>query len=290
MSRSFVTWIMPMVVALILCPSRSHAQTGPAKVAAAASSAPAPRHDITGIWTPVGGENVVVGGRGSVNMPSDGRPEHEPPYTPLALQTMKSYRPGNGVYEVAPPKINDPAVIYCDPQGMPRQDLYEFRYLHILQSPAQAVFLYNFYRLWRAVPMDGRPLPKNPPTSWFGTSVGKWEDDTTFVVLTTGVDDRTWLDKAGRPHSEEMIVEERFHRVSPDRLEMSVKVDDPKMYSKPWLAMDKLAMKSLPDDFQIPEMMCSVSEFMQYNKGMGFGNPTVINGSEKFDVLQPVKR
>jgi hypothetical protein len=36
---------------------------------------------------------------------------------------------------------------------------------------------------------------------WF--SVGKWEGDV-FVVDSIGFDDRTWLDKFGYPHSENM--------------------------------------------------------------------------------------
>jgi len=41
-------------------------------------------------------------------------------------------------------------------------------------------------------------------------SVGKWEDDYTFVVQTSGIDERTWVDRAGRPHSDDLRVEERF--------------------------------------------------------------------------------
>jgi hypothetical protein len=34
----------------------------------------------------------------------------------LAREKMKAYRPGNGIYQNVPSMINDPAVIYCDPQ------------------------------------------------------------------------------------------------------------------------------------------------------------------------------
>jgi hypothetical protein len=214
-------------------------------------------------------------------MPEDGNPEHQLPYTPLALEKMKNYRPGNGARQNVPGDINDPAVIYCDPQGMPRQDLYQFRTTQILQTPSKVVVLYEYGKLWRVIWADGRELPKDPEPRWFGYSVGKWVDDYTFVAQTSGTDERTWLDKGGRPHSEDLVVEESFHRVNQDLLELTVTINDPKMYAKPWVAMNKFPMKLLPPDFDVMEHMCSVSEFMQYNKAMGFGNPTLGTDGKK---------
>ena len=81
-------------------------------------------------------------------------------------------------------------------------------------------------------------------SEWYGYSVGKWEDDYTFVVETVGTDERTWLDNAGDPHSSEMRVEERYHRLNHDTVELTVKIDDPKIYTEPWLARDKLRSHS----------------------------------------------
>jgi hypothetical protein len=214
-------------------------------------------------------------------MPEDGKPEHQLPYTPLALEKMKDYRPGNGARQNVPGMINDPAVIYCDPQGMPRQDLYQLRTTQILQTPLKVVVLYEYSKIWRVIWADGRELPQDPEPRWFGYSVGKWVDDYTFVAQTSGTDDRTWLDKGGRPHSEDLRVEERFHRASRDLLELTVIIDDPKMYAKPWVAMNKFPMKLLPPDFDVREQMCSVSEYMKYNKAMGFGNPTLGTDGKK---------
>ena len=62
--------------------------------------------------------------------------------------------------------------------------------------------------------------------------------------MTNGTDERTWLDKAGRPHSEDLVMEERFHRVN-DRLELTLTIDDPKMLKK-WVALNKFPFKLLP--------------------------------------------
>ena len=51
------------------------------------------------------------------------------------------------------------------------------------------------------------------------------------------------MDLAGRLVSDALNVEERFHRVDHDHLELTVTIDDPKMYTKPWVAMNKFPMK-----------------------------------------------
>jgi hypothetical protein len=93
--------------------------------------------------------------------------------------------------------------------------LYELRPFQIVQTPNQVLILYMFEKRWRVIWTDGRPLPKDPDPRWYGYSVGHWEDDTTFVVNTIGTDERTWLDNAGNPHSAELKVEERYHRINP---------------------------------------------------------------------------
>jgi len=46
-------------------------------------------------------------------------------------------------------------------------------------------------------------------------------------------------------------------------------IDDPKMYTKPWLAMDRFPMKLQPADFDVREMICSPSDYAEYNKLVG---------------------
>ncbi len=235
-------------------------------------SASAPRHDISGVWEPEPAHDPVrvLGVLGASAMPEDGKPEHQPPYTPLAQEALSRTKPSSGTRSVLPAETNDP-VFSCEPQGMPREDLYEFRTTQILQTPVSLVMLYQFNRVWRVVWTDGREFPKDPDPRWYGYSVGKWEDDYTFVVQTSGTDERTWLDRAGRPHSGDLRVEERFHRVNHDHLELTVTIDDPKMYTKPWIAVNKLSFDLQPPNFDIREMICSPAENAEYNKLIGNG-------------------
>jgi len=186
----------------------------------------------------------------------------------LGEKTFKAHKPGFGITQVPVALANDPMDI-CDPQGFPRIVLHNFRTSEIVQTPNQVLVLYEFNKIWRVIWTDGRQLPEDPEPRWFGYSVGHWASDDTFVAQTVGTDERTWLDNAGRPHSGDLRVEERYHRVDHDHLEMSVTIDDSKMYTQPWVALDRLLLQLQPADFDIREMQCSPSETAKYNKEMG---------------------
>jgi len=228
-------------------------------------SAPAPRQDISGTWDP--GDRGIQP-LGSSAMPEDGKPEHRLPFTALGQEALNRTKPSNTVRSVLPAETNDP-VVTCDPQGIPREDLYELRTSQILQTPVKIAVLYEFTKIWRVIWTDGRELPKDPEPRWFGYSVGKWVDDYTLLVETTGLDERTWIDRAGRPHSSDLRVEERFHRVDRDHLELTVTINDPQMYTKPWVALDRLQFNLQPANFDVREMICSPSELAEYNKVIG---------------------
>ena len=250
-------------------------------------SAPAPRHDLSAIWDATGDPTNIpppgIQPTGAFehravlpdnNSPPGGEPDERNipnplPYTPLGEATLEAHKPtGLGVRSVPAVLGNDPVDI-CDPPGFPRMDLSEFRTIEITQTEDQVIVLNQFYRTWRTIWTDGRELPKDPEPRFNGYSVGKWVDDYTFVVQTVGMNEKTWIDNQGRPHSSELKVEERFHRVDHDHLELTVTIDDPKMYTKPWLALHNFPLKLQPRGFDIRELYCSPSDFAEYNKEIG---------------------
>ena len=236
----------------------------------ASKPGPAPRHDISGIWEPARGPGDGIMAWGPRDMPYDGAPEHNPPYTPLGLATQHSHKPLEGEERVLESLSNDPRN-KCDPLGFPRADFYQVRHTQILQNEQQVVILYEFEKRWRVIWTDGRELPKEiPQPRYYGYSAAKWADDTTLVVDTIGTQgtEKVWLDEAGRPASDAMHVVERFHRLDHDNLELTVTIDDPKMYAKPWVAM-KFPMKLQSPDYDVVEMMCIPSEMEQYYKDYG---------------------
>ena len=276
-------------------------------------SGPAPRRTLAGIWEPAQRGGAGVQGKGAMAMescrrdkttgkyaydskapvtdtgyasPDCLRPDVEPPYTPLGRKTLESHRPGEG-YRMVPEPLNNDPVQHCDPSGFPFIILYNFRTTEIFENPQQVAILYEYLHRFRVIWTDGRELPKDPdnpqwstkdarpPESrWWGYSVGKWVDDYTFVVETNGLNDKTWLDTAGLPHSEALQVEETYHRVDADHLQVSVKITDPKMYTKPWIAMDKFPLRLQSSHFDIEEFECSPTELEHYHKI--FGNLTTV--------------
>jgi hypothetical protein len=249
--------------------------------------APAPRRDLSGIWDATGDRtNIPPPGiqptgafehravlPGNENPPG-GEPDERNipnplPYTPLGEATLESHKPTSlGVRSVPAVLGNDP-VEFCNPPGFPRMDLNEFRTIEILQAQDHVVILNQFFRTWRTIWTDGRELPTDPELRWNGYSVGKWVDDYTLVVQTIGMRDDSWLDSVGRPHSTELKVEERYQRVDHDHMQLTVTIDDPKMYTKPWLALNKFPLKLQPRGFDIQELYCSPSDFADYNRDIG---------------------
>ncbi len=232
-------------------------------------SAPAPKHDLSGIWDG-GGVPQGVQPNGAYEYPDD--PEHvghDVPYTALGKEARMKNKPGSGVSGQFPvTEVNDP-VDYCDPLGMPRNDLFELRNIEILQRSGQTVILNQTNDTWRIIWTDGRELPSDPAPRWNGYAAGKWVDDYTFVANYVGMDPRTWLDNVGRPHSDALKVEERWHRVNADTLELTVTIDDPKFYTQPWKGLDKYVLHRVPDGYDMSEFICSATETAEYNRLVG---------------------
>ena len=140
--------------------------------------------------------------------------------------------------------VDDP-LGFCMPPGVPRIDMVE--QFKIIQTPPMTALLYEAQvgMIFRQVFTDGRPLPVDPQPAWMGYSVGRWESDT-FVVDTIGLRDRGWLDtRKARPHSDALHVTERFRRLNFGQLELTITIDDPKAYIKPWTM--KTVLPLMPD-------------------------------------------
>ena len=216
-------------------------------MAAPDTGGPAPKRDLSGFWT---GPLTP-----KMNMP---------PLTPLGQKQFKANIP-----DPFSAQSNDPWST-CDPFGFPRSSTNETRGVAFAQMPGRLVILNQYQRVFRTVWMDGRELPKNlgakggPDATWYGYSVGHWDGDNTLVVNTAGLDDRSWMDRRGYPHSVDLRVEERYTRVDHDTLDLTLTVDDPKMYTKPFvLATNRY--KWIPNK-EDEEQVCVPSEAIEYRK------------------------
>ena len=145
---------------------------------------------------------------------------------------------------------DDPTSLCLYP-GMPRimQSPYP---IQIIQTQEYVTILFEYMRQFRAIPTDGRAHPENLPPSFMGDSTGKWEGDT-FVVDTTGLNDRTWLDTAGHQHTADMHLTERFTRTL-TTINLEYTIDDPKMYAKPWV-QQRIIRPSKPAPHGLPQLI-----------------------------------
>ena len=259
MSKRVFAAIVGLTVGLMLS-SMPHAQIwnshGMIGAEQPPQTGPAPRRDLTGTWD-AGGAGIAP--RGSPTAPLTGWGEKK----------VSTHRPGDGPRAALIGEINDPLSTMCDPAGFPRNLLFELRPFQVVQTPNQVLMLYMFEKRFRTIWTDGRALPKDPDPRWYGYSVGRWEDDSTFVVETIGLDEKTWLDNAGNPHSNDMKVIERYERINMGTVELTVTIDDPTAYTKPWVGRNRLPLRLIPSNVDLMEMICSATEAQEYKKTMG---------------------
>jgi hypothetical protein len=221
---------------------------------------PAPVHDLNGTWS--GPIEALLSNR-------------VPPMTPAGQAKLQLNIP-----DPFSASSNDPWKT-CDPFGMPRIANNWIGQIGFAQMPGRIIILEGF-RTWREVWMDGRQLPKNvgrkggPSTTVFGYSAGHWEGDNTLVVDTIGMDDDTWIDRRGYPHSIDAHVVERYTRPDHNHLNFTETVDDPAYYTQSFV-LAKSAYKWVPgqDDpaaAAIPfsgESLCIPSQAIDYMKLIG---------------------
>jgi hypothetical protein len=141
---------------------------------------------------------------------------------------------------------------YCLPPGFPRVNGVPFPQ-KIIQTPAFIVVLYETRTTFRQIFLDSHTLVPEPQPTWMGYSTGRWDGDT-LVVRTTGFNDKTWLDDAGHPHSDAMVVTERITRPDFGHLRVSITIDDPKMYTRPWTVLQEFRLSA---DDELIEYVCN---------------------------------
>jgi hypothetical protein len=149
---------------------------------------------------------------------------------------------------------DDPSYIHCLPLG-PRFNFLATHPLKIVQTPTLVVMLSENLS-YRQIFLDGRDLPVDPNPDFMGYSVGHWEGDT-LVIVTSGYNDRTWLDAGGHPHTESLRTTERFHRKDFGHLEITETFDDPKAYAHPWTLR---VTGDLMADSDLIEYVCNENE------------------------------
>jgi hypothetical protein len=196
-----------------------------------AAGAQGPAQDVSGIWQATAIDNRVK--------PADGG---NLPFTPQGLAAYQKNIAG-----LKDGSIKDDAVRVCVPHGVPRilRTPYPFQ---ILQVPGNITILYEDNHVFRNVLMNRPPASDEDLEAYpyySGTSYGRWDGDT-LVIETRGLNDRTFIDATGVPHSDKLHVTERLRKINGGKqLENIVTIEDPQTFTKPWST--RFVYESRPD-------------------------------------------
>lgn len=197
--------------------------------------------DFSGVWEmPLGDASLVEQPGTPEQKPrsprkaasTSGRPasvkQPSLPLTPAWVAKMK-------YLNAHPPQDN--AQANCVPNGMPEIMRLPYPYEFLL-TPGQVTIIGELYRMVRHIYTDGRPLPKNPDPTFWGTSVGHWEGQTlvaetvgllpdTNVIPGSGIEQRL-------PHSDKMKLIERFRLLDPNTMQIETTIIDPVVFTRPY--------------------------------------------------------
>jgi hypothetical protein len=154
---------------------------------------------------------------------------------------------------------DDPMFLHCKPPGGPRQYQSDLGIKFVEDKINQRVFILmgSGNRNYRIVYLDGRDKvgsvtgdADNP--LYYGRAIGKWEGDT-LLVTTKGFNEDFWMSNGGLPHTNNLVLTERFTRPDMNTLQYQVAIDDHGAYTRPWTA--SWTMQWVPDQ-EVPIHFC----------------------------------
>ena len=187
--------------------------------------------DLSGVW----GRPAVTSGSGIFADDANGTPflgftKDAPPLQPAAMEKYRANRQGISDARARGRDNRDP-LAFCYPPG-PTRIFTEPRQFEIRQIPEMVYILSEIDHVVRRIQTEGEKIEGYPPT-WHGYSVGRY-DGNTLVADTVEIDEQTWIDGLGTPHSDALHLVERFRRVNRNTLEIEFTFDDPKTFTKAW--------------------------------------------------------
>jgi hypothetical protein len=219
-----------LLVSALWLPSEAacQAQAADAGRASAASSGPVARRtaegkpDFSGMW-----QNPRAKGQRGEN-------------TNFDRSLMAPLKPGGESFlepRTGDPRHDDPRG-FCFPSGFPSNMLAAYP-IQIVQSRDTMVIVHEFMRMTRIIPLDGRPHHEDIEPTYFGDSVGHWEDNTLVIDSTHfkrwSLDDSHYANpNQYRMHSDALHTIERIHFVDDKTISYNLTIDDPKIFSGPW--------------------------------------------------------
>jgi hypothetical protein len=165
----------------------------------------------------------------------------------------------------------------CKPSGVTRPFLTPYGVEFVELQELQRIFIFDIGgpHTYRTIYTDGRTHPAKLSPSYYGHSIGWWEDDT-LVVDTIGFNEGFWLDRRGSPHTERLHTIERFTRTDEATMQYEVLIDDPGAYTKPWKSAFQLRHDGNVDLF---EYVC---------QQMNYAHELMVGSNDSVDRRSPI--
>lgn len=199
-----------------------------------------------GPFVPVPAKNVLaLGAVGAVPAGLGIVEGGEIPYTADAKKQRDENRKNYTSLETGDPEVR------CYLPGVPRANYMHLPF-QIFQSEKSMIIAYEYAGAVRNVLFNDPGPP--PVDSWMGQSVAKWDGDS-LVVTVNGMNDRTWFDRAGNHHSDQMTVVERWTPTGPGVMRYEATITDPNTFTKPWKMSFNL-YKRQGEDARLNQFKC----------------------------------
>lgn len=126
----------------------------------------------------------------------------------------------------------------CWPTGVPGFEVFSLiRPIYFLQGPKEVMIVNEGDFQVRHVYLNV-PHSRNPKSSWYGESVGHYENGDTLVVDTIGMNDKSFVDNYLTPHTTQLHTVERFRLTGSGKtLQVQINVEDPGAFNTAWSAV-----------------------------------------------------
>jgi hypothetical protein len=200
----------------------------------------------------------------------DGRPDFSGVYGSAGLPqgaTPPPLKPGAEKFRIVRTSTDvrgrTTLVQECVPLGIPQTYITPYPW-QFIQTPKMMVQVFEYPSAVRFIPLDGRPLPPDPDPAWMGTAVGRWEGET-LVIESAGYNDKTEVH--GHLHTDALKVIERFRKLENGSLQYEVTVEDPNVWTTPWVIPAR-TFAHRPETEFVSEFVCD-APVVDYKKLFG---------------------
>jgi hypothetical protein len=225
---------------------------------------------VTVAGTPVAKAPAATAARADAKGRMDGHPDFSGVYGSAGLPqgaTPPPLKPGAEKFQIVrtPTDVRGRTTLVqeCVPLGIPQTYITPYPW-QFIQTPKMLIQVFEYPSAVRFIPLDGRPLPPDPDPAWMGTAVGRWEGET-LVIESAGYNDKTEVHSF--MHTDALKVIEKFKKLENGNLEYQVTVEDPNVWTKPWVIPAR-TFQHRPETEFVSEFVCDAPP-VDYQKLFG---------------------